>query len=225
MSTSRMNNDGRPWPACGMGLEKSEEIALRVGLLLDTSPALYNVSTPSGMMTMRDVPTNTPIPTVEINRSRDCERGKESGNEPARKELLKNEPWNDIQCKGVGEPFLYLRYGHDGAQSEQHKEAVQHPDQRLPTALLIFRYLACQAWLGYLIEFSIKSIVRSFHEAELKDDKSDGQGGTRGCRNVQIPRSGQDPLQPYDDPEKFIFIPITSAICFPSREAFNPFEL
>lgn len=86
---SRMSNDGRPWPARDIGLEKSEDIALRVCLWLDTSPALYNVSTPSGMMTMRDVPTNTPIPTVEISRSRDCERGKESGKEPARKELSK----------------------------------------------------------------------------------------------------------------------------------------
>lgn len=38
-------------------------------------------------MTIKDVPTSTPIPMVEINRSRDCERGKERGNEPARKDL------------------------------------------------------------------------------------------------------------------------------------------
>ena len=38
-------------------------------------------------MTINDVPTNTPIPIVEINRNRDCERGKERGNEPARKDL------------------------------------------------------------------------------------------------------------------------------------------
>ena len=91
-----MSNDGRPWPGCDIGLENSEEIALRVCLWLDTSPALYSVSTPSGMMTIRDVPTNTPIPTVEINRSRDCERGKERGNEPARKELSNSEPSNSI---------------------------------------------------------------------------------------------------------------------------------
>ena len=32
-------------------------------------PALYSVSTPSGMITIRDVPTSTPIPTVEMTRS------------------------------------------------------------------------------------------------------------------------------------------------------------
>lgn len=39
-------------------------------------------------MTIKDVPTSTPIPIVEINRSRDCERGKERGNEPARKDAM-----------------------------------------------------------------------------------------------------------------------------------------
>lgn len=39
------------------------------------------------MMTIRDVPTSTPMPIVEINRSRDCERGKDKGNEPAKKDL------------------------------------------------------------------------------------------------------------------------------------------
>ena len=49
--------------------------------------ALYNVSTPSGMITIRAVPTKTPMPIVEIRRSRDGEREKESGKEPARKDL------------------------------------------------------------------------------------------------------------------------------------------
>lgn len=49
--------------------------------------ALYSVSTPSGMMTIKDVPTKTPMPMVETSRSRDCEREKESGKEPAKKDL------------------------------------------------------------------------------------------------------------------------------------------
>lgn len=60
---------------------------LRARVCFKGSLALYRVSTPSGIMTINDVPTRTPIPMVEINRSRDCERGKESGNEPARKDL------------------------------------------------------------------------------------------------------------------------------------------
>ena len=35
------------------------------------SPALYKVSTPSGMITIKAVPTRTPIPMVEMRRSRD----------------------------------------------------------------------------------------------------------------------------------------------------------
>lgn len=51
------------------------------------SLALYKVSTPSGIITIRDVPTNTPIPIVETNRSRDGDMENERGNEPARKDL------------------------------------------------------------------------------------------------------------------------------------------
>ena len=36
---------------------------------------------------MRDVPTKTPMPIVEIRRSCECERVKERGREPARKDL------------------------------------------------------------------------------------------------------------------------------------------
>jgi len=82
------------------------------------SLALYKVSTPSGIITIRAVPTSTPIPMVDINRSRDCERLKESGREPARKDLRRL----------LGQrPFRWgedLRNSHDGAQSEQHEEAV-----------------------------------------------------------------------------------------------------
>ena len=51
------------------------------------SPALYKVSTPSGMITIKAVPTRTPIPMVDINLSRDWESEKDSGREPARNEL------------------------------------------------------------------------------------------------------------------------------------------
>ena len=36
---------------------------------------------------MREVPTSTPMPMVEMSRSWDWEREKESGREPARKDL------------------------------------------------------------------------------------------------------------------------------------------
>lgn len=53
------------------------------------SLALYKVSTPSGIMTIRDVPTSTPMPIVETNRSRDGDMENERGNEPAKKDLDK----------------------------------------------------------------------------------------------------------------------------------------
>ena len=49
--------------------------------------ALYSVSTPSGIMTIKDVPTKTPMPMVETSRNRGCESEKDSGREPARKDL------------------------------------------------------------------------------------------------------------------------------------------
>lgn len=56
--------------------------------MCDAAPlALYSVSTPSGMMTIRAVPTKTPIPMVEIRRSRDWESEKDNGKEPARNDL------------------------------------------------------------------------------------------------------------------------------------------
>lgn len=39
------------------------------------------------MITISDVPTRMPMPTVEIRRSCECERVKVRGSEPARKEL------------------------------------------------------------------------------------------------------------------------------------------
>ncbi len=50
-------------------------------------PALYMVSMPSGIMTMSEVPTKTPTPRRVIMRSWRCERLKESGRLPAKKEL------------------------------------------------------------------------------------------------------------------------------------------
>ena len=52
------------------------------------SLALYRVSTPSGMITIRAVPTRTPIPMVEIRRSRDWDSEKDNGRDPARKDLV-----------------------------------------------------------------------------------------------------------------------------------------
>lgn len=53
------------------------------------SLALYKVSTPSGIITIRDVPTSTPIPIVETSRSRDGDMENERGSDPARKDLDK----------------------------------------------------------------------------------------------------------------------------------------
>jgi hypothetical protein len=50
-------------------------------------PEVYTASIPSGIITIKLVPTRTPIPIVDINRSCDEERDMESGNAPARKEL------------------------------------------------------------------------------------------------------------------------------------------
>lgn len=52
--------------------------------------ALYRVSTPSGMMTISDVPTKTPMPMVDIRRSRDWDRENERGRAPAKKDLKFN---------------------------------------------------------------------------------------------------------------------------------------
>lgn len=71
------------------------------------------------MMTIREVPTRTPIPTVEMSCSRDCDMVKDRGNEPARKDL------RDISDKQLehGER-VGIRNCHDCAQSEQHEQTV-----------------------------------------------------------------------------------------------------
>ena len=58
------------------------------------SLALYKVSTPSGMMTIKAVPTRTPIPMVEMRRSRDWDKENDSGSDPARKDLFCNQSLN-----------------------------------------------------------------------------------------------------------------------------------
>ena len=57
---------------------------------LAASPAVYTASIPSGMITIRLVPTKTPIPIVEIRRSCDEDSVMERGSAPARKELEYN---------------------------------------------------------------------------------------------------------------------------------------
>lgn len=49
--------------------------------------ALYSVSTPSGMITIREVPTRTPVPRAVIRRNCRGERENESGRMPAAKDL------------------------------------------------------------------------------------------------------------------------------------------
>lgn len=47
-------------------------------------------STPSGIMTIREVPTRIPMPMLDINRSWDCDRAIDRGNAPARKDLFRS---------------------------------------------------------------------------------------------------------------------------------------
>lgn len=49
--------------------------------------ALYNVSTPSGIMIIKHVPTSRPVPMADMIREWFEERPKDSGREPARKDL------------------------------------------------------------------------------------------------------------------------------------------
>ena len=50
---------------------------------------LYMVSMPSGMMTIKLVPTRTPMPMVDMRRSCDCDKLTASGNIPAAKDLYR----------------------------------------------------------------------------------------------------------------------------------------
>ena len=58
-----------------------------VDRLWPTSRAAYSVSMPSGMMTIKDVPTSTPVPIAVISRNFPGERVKAKGSAPARNEL------------------------------------------------------------------------------------------------------------------------------------------
>lgn len=53
--------------------------------------ALYSVSTPSGIITIKDVPTKTPIPIDEMSLSCEGDRVNASGNEPTTKDLQPRE--------------------------------------------------------------------------------------------------------------------------------------
>jgi hypothetical protein len=46
---------------------------------------------PSGIITIKDVPTSTPIPIEEINRSWEGDSVKARGNEPTTKDLYENK--------------------------------------------------------------------------------------------------------------------------------------
>lgn len=48
-------------------------------------------STPSGIMTISDVPTSSPMPILDISRSCACDSVMERGSAPARKELIGRE--------------------------------------------------------------------------------------------------------------------------------------
>jgi hypothetical protein len=50
--------------------------------------ASATASMPSGTITIKEVPTNIPTPILDINRICDCESVMESGNAPAKNELL-----------------------------------------------------------------------------------------------------------------------------------------
>ncbi|KAL8648505.1 MAG: hypothetical protein Q9210_004945, partial [Variospora velana] len=79
------------------------------------------VSTPSGMMTIREVPTRTPMPMVEMSCSRDWESEKDKGREPARKDLY------IVSVKLlIGRTKDVVRNCHDRAQGEQHEQSVKH---------------------------------------------------------------------------------------------------
>lgn len=53
--------------------------------------ALYRVSTPSGIITIKDVPTNTPMPMEEINRSCEGDNVKARGKDPTTKDLQQHK--------------------------------------------------------------------------------------------------------------------------------------
>lgn len=88
-------------------------------------PALYMVSIPSGMMTMSEVPTSTPVPSRVMMRSWREDREKERGRMPARKELRASiGVLRAVRLLVRGRDDL--RNSHYRAQGEQHEKAVPH---------------------------------------------------------------------------------------------------
>lgn len=87
--------------------------------------ALYKVSTPSGIITINDVPTKTPMPMVDIRRSRDCDRENERGRAPAKKDL---EFARFSQYHQGVQRRVHSRNSHDNAQGEQREQTVHHCD-------------------------------------------------------------------------------------------------
>lgn len=81
-----LKSEGRLMPVCSLCI-----LGIVGRTLRETCewvlPALYMVSMPSGMMTMSDVPTSTPVPRSVMIRSCRGERVKERGRMPAMNEL------------------------------------------------------------------------------------------------------------------------------------------
>lgn len=95
-------------------------------------------------MTIRDVPTSTPIPIVEIMRSLDCDKGNERGNEPARKDLIQLADEN-FKCARH-----HSRDSHYSAQSEQHQKSVKHVERAVWSGAPVFlnKLPKCVPWDG-----------------------------------------------------------------------------
>lgn len=66
---------------------------------------------PSGMMTIRDVPTRIPTPMLDINRSWDCERLRDRGSAPAEKDLFRCSM--SVCAQRQRQLRMNVRQGHD----------------------------------------------------------------------------------------------------------------
>jgi len=82
---------------------------------------------------------------------------KESGREPARKDL------HELLARSNSHKESDVRNGHDGAQSEQHEEAVKHlENERWLTSCILYRSIKAvlpeTSWLSYQQEESASSV-------------------------------------------------------------------
>lgn len=68
-------------------------------------------SMPSGIMTIRDVPTRIPTPILDINRSWDCDRLRDRGSAPAKKELFRCSM--SVCAQRQRQLRMDVRQGHD----------------------------------------------------------------------------------------------------------------